>query len=284
MLILEEYMEEAKRLAQKILMEKNLRNQPFSDTILREMGLDLPKNEPELLMIPGIDADMVGRYGKRFLRLINKVRSFYGPNVPKPKNQTSRSRVIEEDEDEEDQTPMDPNHRVVVDLCSSDLEDEGLAPPTDVESNYSSDEDERDDQDEDGFPYVSHHFQPAAINPRVEEYNRRGSQLEAEKMATTSTRSRGSSKPVARAGAKSRALPWKKGANFRKRSSGGSGKAYSGISKKGVAKKSTIRKESASGGGVAKRTSGTGNRGAGVGGRAGNGGGNGWSSIIAMPT
>lgn len=263
--LLDHFMVEAKKMAKKILVEKSLRNQPFSDTILREMGLDLPQDEAQLLNIPGINPDMVEHYGRRFLRLIGKYRQIYGPNAP-------RSKAQGEDEDNEDMAPMDPNHQNVIDLVTSESEEEQEDIQFDEESNYSLGEDEDDES-----LHVSHHFTHSAMDPRVEEYNRRGSQLEADKTATTSSRARSVSKAPTKTASKSRTLPWKKSGSYRRKSSGNH-RGYSGVSKKGFAKKPSARKGSGSVGG-AKKPSGGGSRGGG-----GSGGSNPWGSVMAMPT
>lgn len=276
--ILEDFMRGAKSMAEKILIVKGLRNKPFSDTVLREMGLDLPRNEAEMLAIPGINPDMVMHYGKKFLALIRNTRQFYGPHAPKPKNQASRRRqVLEEDEeDDDDQKPMDPNHQNVIDLVSSDMEEEEVAPGMGDEAAYFEDDDDEYD-DDDGSLHVSHFFQQSAVDPQVEEFNRKASQIEAEKVTTSGAMAPNTAKYSARGGSKGRSLPWAKGGSSRRKSSSNFGKSYSGVSKRGGAKKSGGARKSGSFG--TKRVSGGGGRG---GGSASGGGG--WSSIMAMPT
>jgi bloom syndrome protein len=283
--LLDHFMVEAKALAQKILLEKSLRNKPFSDTVLREMGLDLPRNKDELLKIPGINADMVECYGKRFLRIIQKYREIYGHDLPPSKGQIASWRVVQEededDEDDEDQVPVDPNHQNVIDLIT-DNEEEQVAPEVEEESNYSYGEEEELD---DSVVEVSHFFKPAPIDPRVEEYNRRGSQLEAGRVAATSSKARSvpklATKSLARGG---RNQSSKKGGRaYRRSSSGGFNKSYSGVSKKGGSKKTTVRRGSGSFGGP-KRTTGGGSRGGGGAAAGGGAGSSAWTGITAMPT
>lgn len=289
--VLEDFMRNAKEMCQKILVEKNLRNQPFSNTIVREMGLDLPRNEDELLQIPDINPEMVKRYGKRFLRLIDNVRDAYGANAPRSKNQGTRRRIVSiEEDDDDDQTPLDPNHRVVnyVDLCESD-DDHGAGAAqaeSDHESSYSYggddhtfDDDDLDlDMDEEDTLRVSHHFMPPSLDPKVAEFNRRSSQLEA-------AQSRVTNKPAL---PKTRALPFARrssGAGGWKRKSGGTGsygRSHGGVSKKGAtrktAPKTTTKKASGS---TTRKGTGGGRGGGAAGGTAGAGG---WSGVLAMPT
>jgi ATP-dependent DNA helicase RecQ len=42
----------------------------FSDAVLRDMALRVPKSERELLAIPGVGPAKLQRYGERFLSLL----------------------------------------------------------------------------------------------------------------------------------------------------------------------------------------------------------------------
>jgi bloom syndrome protein len=266
--ILDNFMEEAKGIAKKIQESKMFRNRPFSDTVLRSMGIELPINDDELLMIPGIEPEMAKLFSKRFLPLIRRTRNFYGYNVP-------QRRVLPQEEDDEDQAPLDPNHQNVIEL-SSDSEDGMGGHETEEESEFNFEDDEEESE------HISPHFMPTPVDPRVEEYNRRATQLEAEKLAANPSRVRSATKaPSTRTTASTRKLPWKKGSYRRK--SGNSSRAYAGV-KKGTAKKTTTNGGSSSFGST-KRSSGNGSRGGGGPSGGANGSrGHAWSSIMAMPT
>ncbi|PSN62622.1 hypothetical protein BS50DRAFT_532006 [Corynespora cassiicola Philippines] len=273
--VLRDFCVGAKEMARNIMMQKGLRKQPFSDTVLREMGLDLPRSEKELLAIPDIDPDMVRTYGKKFFQLIENTRAFYGESLPPSRHgrrRVSEAQEYDDDDEEEERRPLDPNHRVVVDLCSSPPE-QAMAYDNADESVYSFGEDEEDDDDD---VHVSHHFSEHT-DPRVQEFNDQLTQLQAQKGAATTSRSTtarasGSTVPP------SRKLPWKKGRTGSRRSGSGSfgSKGFAGISKKAVAKRASSKKSSGNFGG-SKRPSGGNSRG------GGNGGG-GWSGVFAMPT
>ncbi len=70
-----------------------------SDTVLIESHLD----ETELLEIPGIEAERVKLYGKRFLKLIRNHHNRY-------------EAMLKEKEDR----PCDPNHQTVIDISSDE--------------------------------------------------------------------------------------------------------------------------------------------------------------------
>jgi bloom syndrome protein len=277
--ILEAFMVEARSLNESIMMKKGLRNKPFSDTTLREMGLDLPRNEDELLAIPGINPDMVEHYGRRFFSVVENTRDCYGDYPPKRRNVAfKRRRVVKQedegDEDEDDdQTPMDPNHQNVIDLISSDAEPEEDFPPDMADdTNYFDSDDDEFDNDDDGSLHVSKFFQPSAVDPKVEEFNRNASRIQEEK-STAASAAPNMAKYSARAGSKGRTYAGKGGSGYHRKSSGNSGGRFnSGVSKRGGAKKAGGARKS--GGSGARKPSG---------GRGGGGGGA-WSTIMPMPT
>ena len=101
------------------MIEKGLRAQPFTDTILREMAINFPQGKSyfkaalspyqqppdasELLEIPGIDPERVRLYGKPFLTLIRTSHNAY-------------ERMMQKEED----CPCDPNHQNVIDISSDE--------------------------------------------------------------------------------------------------------------------------------------------------------------------
>ena len=142
--VMNDFMEHAKKLAQKIMLEKNLREQPFSDTILREMAIDLPASEAQLHRIRGINPTMVKLHGKKFFKLIEAAINLYN------------------ELEEQSEVLKDPN-REVVNLISDD-EEEG----SDYDSSVFDGEDEVMER--------STYFAPP---PDVEAFNRQASQFEA---------------------------------------------------------------------------------------------------------
>jgi bloom syndrome protein len=262
-----DFMTGARKLRRDIMSEKGLREPIFNDTVLQEMGLELPADLDEMRVIPGIRSEMIDRYGKRFLPLITNSRQLYRGNVPdrrhlQPCLQNLREGVaVEDDEDE----VLDPNHQNIIDLCSDG------EPPVAIEESESNYFESDDDDDDDEDVHISHHFtQP--VDPEVAAFNNRMTQLgpAVPKSASNSRASapRGGSKaPSAR-----------KGKPPRRSGSGSFGKPYAGI-KKRAAKGSNSR---ASGGtGVTKKAVSGGRRGA-----SGSGGtiAGSWGSIMAMPT
>ncbi|KAF2001065.1 hypothetical protein P154DRAFT_464906 [Amniculicola lignicola CBS 123094] len=247
--VLQSFMTNAKNMARDILLNKGLRKTPFSDTILREMGILLPKTKDELLAIPNINEEMVKLYGAEFLPLIAKTRQFYremGTSLPGRQDQ---------------EVTYDPNHNYVVEI-SSDDEDEPMGPDRGSES-----EDSFGCEDEEGPLRVSHHFTQAAADPRVEEFNRVASQLEAERLSKTPSRVQ----PAEQSETRKFQGSSKKGDGARRSTSGGYKKNYSGIAKKG-GRKSGAKRAS---GGFGKKFGG---------GRGGGGATGGASNIRAMPT
>ncbi|KAF2752241.1 hypothetical protein M011DRAFT_455049 [Sporormia fimetaria CBS 119925] len=261
--ILDNFVEAARAAGRDILMKKNLRNQPFSNTILTQMGLDLPEDKEEMLQIPGISADMVSRYGAQYLKLIKQLKEMYGNDPPNPTTHPSRRRNTDrganDDDDAEYDQIHDPNHQNVIDLCSS-------PPPEDEEFVDAEEEEEEFEEYEPLGRRVSHHFAPTSIDPEVEAFNRIGSQL--------TSKGRGSSGKFAddrEPLPKKRNLPWAVAKKGYKRKSGGAFPKRGG----GVRKQPAARK-SGGGAGASKRGS--------EGGAAARPSGSGWSGVIGMPT
>ncbi|TID14378.1 family helicase [Venturia nashicola] len=138
--------------AKKIQQVQQLRQRPFSDTILRQMAINLSANKQDLLSIPGIKSDMVERHGHVFTTMLRNLREARG--FPQDNSEN------DEYDDDEEQRPIDPNHQNVIDLISDDEE----------EDEYGDDAFEDDDDDEDDGP--SPHFQMPAKPASVEKFNR----------------------------------------------------------------------------------------------------------------
>jgi len=273
-----DFMTGARALRKEIMVAKDIRNPIFNDTVLQNMGLELPRDLDEMLLLPEIRPEMVERYGKRFMPLITNSRKLYKGNVPGrrilPTIRQTVHRVAAEDEDDDGEI-LDPNHQNIIDLCSEG-ESEGEAAPAieDTESNYFDSEDDEDD----GDLHTSHHF-AQHIDPEVEAFNNRMTQLGP----AVPKSAKASGAPSARGGSKAPAA--KKGKTFRRNGSGSfGGKSYGGI-KKRAAKASGGR---TSGGTGTTKKAATGSRRAGApGGGEPSGGGalpGPWSVIMAMPT
>ncbi|KAF1843858.1 uncharacterized protein K460DRAFT_368717 [Cucurbitaria berberidis CBS 394.84] len=270
--VLRDFMEGAKKMRKGIMAKKSHREAIFTDTVLREMGIDLPQTLDEMRAIPGIRPEMVDLYGKQFLILIDNTRDYYGEGAPVPRNPSFRNRLVGRpevvyevsDDDEVD----DQNHRLVVDLCS-DADD--IPGAIESESDYSFDDD--DEEDSNGAVLTSHHF-TENMDPQVAEFNSRYSQLGGV-AASASGLARAA---PSRAGSKAPGTAFKKGRSFRKKGSGSSGATYGGV-KKRAARGTSSR---VSGGAAATKRAFGGSR---KGGGSGRGGGaSGWGSILAMPT
>ncbi|KUL88828.1 hypothetical protein ZTR_03477 [Talaromyces verruculosus] len=101
-IVVEDFVTNAKELCQQIMMEKSLRNQPFSDAMLREMAIHLPEDLDAMNEVPGINQDKVRIYGSRFLKLIRNSKKLLS-------DIRSNNEVIH-----------DPNHTNVINLDSDD--------------------------------------------------------------------------------------------------------------------------------------------------------------------
>jgi bloom syndrome protein len=263
-----DFMTGARKLRREIMAEKGHREPIFNDTVLQEMGLELPTDVDEMQVIPGIRPEMVNRYGKRFLPLVRNSRELYRGNVPGRRHLPLRQYTLHQvdDAEHEEDEVLDPNHQNIIDLCS---DDEAAIVAEDFESNYF---DSDEDDDDDGEMHISHHF-TQHVDPEVIAFNHRMTQLGPAVPKTTNT-----TRTLATRGG-SKASNAKKGKAPRRNGSGSFGKSYAGV-KKRATKGSTGRASGSTG--AAKKAVGNSRQG------GGNSGGGTlaapWSSIMAMPT
>ncbi|KZF24361.1 hypothetical protein L228DRAFT_259591 [Xylona heveae TC161] len=186
-LVLEDFMHHAKLVSNKIIVDKGLRSQPFSDTILREMAINFPKNKEELLEIPGIDPEKVRFYGETFLKLVSSAENRY-------------TTLMRENEDR----TADPNQANVIDISSD--EGDGFAAGAFGEVDEFGDLDPSQEQ-------RSSYFQSV---PEVDAFNAQFTQLEPP--AQTSR-----SEPAGQTSGPSRAFSDKVNSRSRSKSGTGSG-------------------------------------------------------------
>ena len=148
--IVEGFVLEAKKLCKELMREKDLRQQPFSDTMLREMAINFPRNKTELLNIDDIDAERVKLFGDRVLKLVQKCHESYEEIM---RGQESKVN--------------DPNLKEVIIVPDDDEfgpDDPDTAAPSDFEVS-----DEFDDADlEDD---ASHYFNADDANPAISAFN-----------------------------------------------------------------------------------------------------------------
>ncbi|RMY10426.1 hypothetical protein D0867_08401 [Hortaea werneckii] len=143
--IVDNYVFEAKKKCNDIMINKGLSVVPFSDSILRKMAILFTETPEQMKTIPGIKIGMVEQYGKPFAKLIADCRRSYEEMTG---HQT------------EDQ-PMDPNLQNVINLVSDDEEED---------DDYGSLGESDMDYEDEGV--MSHHFQPSedvvAFNARYQ--------------------------------------------------------------------------------------------------------------------
>ncbi|OCK76225.1 hypothetical protein K432DRAFT_336094 [Lepidopterella palustris CBS 459.81] len=245
-IVLENFMVYAKPMALEIMVNKGLRSQPFSDTILREMGIELPTTPDQMLRLQGINPEMVRLHGKKFISLTKQSKQIYEKHQQKDKEQ-------------QDEVLEDPNREIVNLVSESEAEEE---------SNYSSSVFDEEDE-----PLVqSQYFAP----PEVEAFNKQASQFEPSKSLPPQHTSTSSRYP-AKGGAKSKG-GWSK-SGYSKGGRRPSGGGYTrNRSAAGISKKGSGRKSAAGGGRSSSGVGGGGSR------RGGGGSGGGFGAIGMMPT
>lgn len=148
--VIASFVQQAKEQMQQLMRKKDLRQQPFSDTMLREMAIKFPKTLEAMKRIRGIDHTKVDYHGMNLLPLIAQYKK-------------QLDTMMQGTED----VPYDPNHATVIYIESDEDKDD------DDEFGYDggfSSEPEAASQER------SSYFKP---NPEVEAFNARFSQSQA---------------------------------------------------------------------------------------------------------
>ncbi|ETN39244.1 uncharacterized protein HMPREF1541_05467 [Cyphellophora europaea CBS 101466] len=146
--VLEDFVERARDVVQKVMIENNMRRRAISDTMLREMAIEFPRTEGELLRINGMTEDYLSIYGPDLLRLIETAHSNY-----------LAIKSAQEDEANDD----GPGRAEFVEI--SDDEDDFIV----------DDDDDDDDDKSDASPSGRSRYFDAGND--VEQYNRQISQM-----------------------------------------------------------------------------------------------------------
>lgn len=110
--ILEDFVDKARSELGRILIAKNLKQKPVSDTVLREIAIHFPRTDAGLRKMTGMNTEMYKICGPALLRLVKSAYNEYKAMVE-----------VEADDD--------PNHRTVVEISDDDVD----------ESDYSSNSD-----------------------------------------------------------------------------------------------------------------------------------------------
>ena len=228
-LIVDDFVQHAKSINSKLMMDRNMAMAPFSDTTLREMAIQFPQTLKEMFLLPGIDAEKVVLFGSYFMKLIQSTHRHY------------QEMLVQAEESR----PIDPNAQNVI-YVVSDGEDEdeyGSFNGSDMEA-----EEEDDDDDDEGEP--SSYF--PAQNPRLAAFNARFANSQ---LATAADEPAPRAKKKVGAKAKKRTYRAKNSNSYGgQRDSYGGGSRYSGSKgggngPAGVGKKTASRKGNGSGGG-----------------------------------
>lgn len=223
-MVVEDFVQNAKDINNRLMMDNNLFMAPFTDTMLRQMAIEFPDSLEEMKQIRDIKADQVDAFGKPFLKLLKSSKRFY----------EEMSGLAEEGQ------PFDRDAYNVINLVSDDEGDD---------DDYGSFNGSGMDEDDEDGGECSAYFQ--ASNPKVAAFNARfaNSQLASADTAP--------SRPTKKdGGGKSKKRTYRaKGSNAyggRKDSDGNAGGSRYPRSKgggNGMGKKTSSRKGGGNGGG-----------------------------------
>lgn len=105
--VIEEFVQEARRLEEKLRNEAGTRKPFFTDTHFREMAAQWITTQADMREIPDVNQDRVQRYGTRFIALVSRHEKRYNDMMntnPDQDNDANHQNVIDlvtDDEDEE---------------------------------------------------------------------------------------------------------------------------------------------------------------------------------------
>ena len=109
-MVIEDFFIHAKELSNKLIVDKSLRAQPFSDSMLREMAINFPKTITDMLRIPDIDPAKVELFGRKFLPLVRKAQNRYDEmmvatddTLPSSSRQDAVVEISSDDDADEDE-------------------------------------------------------------------------------------------------------------------------------------------------------------------------------------
>jgi bloom syndrome protein len=136
--LVDEFVQKGREECQEIVMSKNLRSQPFTDLVLRDMAIHFPTDLKALLKITDVNPESAARYGPRLLKLVARTKERYDEMMHPEEHPT--------------QKPRDPNHETVINLISDDEDPE----------QFTSDEFTDDEPDE-----MSNHFRPRSLGSQL---------------------------------------------------------------------------------------------------------------------
>ncbi|KAF8866541.1 hypothetical protein BDZ45DRAFT_610618 [Acephala macrosclerotiorum] len=115
--VIHQFVDEAKKLEERIRNKTSARKPFFTEANLREMVIRWTLTLGEMRQIPEINVERVNSYGEKFLPLIKRFHSSYN--------------AMMETEDEQD---IDPNHQDVIDLVTDDEgEEDGVDEEFEIE-------------------------------------------------------------------------------------------------------------------------------------------------------
>lgn len=237
------FVEEAKRLEERLRNQQQLRKPLFSESVLREMVMTWTRTLEEMREIPDIDEDKVGRFGSKFLPLVKRYHASY-------------MEMVGGQAGDGDGLPMHSSRST------------GDADPITISDDEEDGEDEFGDFDDADFDegesskYFGGELSDHEVSsPGVRQWHNKLESLKsaaaaaaaADEAGTTSSRARGGRRSSQGVGGRSGA---KKAGSFRKASGGfqkrGGTKAAGGVTKRKTTTTSGTSKRAGSSAGASK--------------------------------
>lgn len=156
--VLEVFMEEARNEVSKIMFRNDLRQRQVTDSLLREIGVNFPENDEELVRISGLNAETYKLFGPTLLRLVKSARNNYDAIMAAQGEDLDPNEEASQDEDvyhrhkARQGQAQDPNHNLVVEISDDEVDN----------GEFSASDEDLDETES------SHYF---SVNDQVSQFN-----------------------------------------------------------------------------------------------------------------
>ncbi|KEF52483.1 bloom syndrome protein [Exophiala aquamarina CBS 119918] len=131
------FMEEARNAVQAIMNRNSLQQRQVTNSLLREIGIQFPMTEEELIRITKLNAETYKLFGPTLLRLVQSARENYEAIMAAQGDDLDPNQEASEDEYRE--RDLDPNHNIVVEISDDDEDNRDFSPSdNDLDETESS--------------------------------------------------------------------------------------------------------------------------------------------------
>lgn len=143
LIVMEHFVNEAKKKEESIRNSKSLRFGLFTEQNLQDMVLNWTFGVDEMKLIKSIDEDKVTRYGKQFIPLLEEAWAEFEVltcgtgDQEEIQDQSKTTKRLHKHARRAEELDMDQNHQTVLDLCTDSEDERAGANASDMEDDMS---------------------------------------------------------------------------------------------------------------------------------------------------